>query len=237
VRDPDPELAHPEAAAWVLGTLDPGDAEWFAGHLPSCPDCRAAVAEFGPTARLLTTVAPADLPPPGLQARTLAGVAQAATAARRIHRWRGWPTRMLALAAAVVVIAAGTGLGLLLSGGPSAETYALALHSGTGLSASASGTMRQAEAGWSVQLTAVHLPEPGSGQFYQCWWVGPGNRAGHPRLVSAGTFSVGRSGTATVQLWTAANPDDFSTIEITLDSAAHPGQPGRVVLSGVVDDD
>lgn len=44
--DPDPELAHSEAA-WVLGTLDPDDAEWFAGHLPSCPDCRAAVAEFG----------------------------------------------------------------------------------------------------------------------------------------------------------------------------------------------
>jgi hypothetical protein len=38
VRDPDPELAHPEAAGWVLGTLDPGDAEWFAGHLPSCQD-------------------------------------------------------------------------------------------------------------------------------------------------------------------------------------------------------
>ena len=82
MRDPDPELAHPEAAGWVLGTLDQDDAEWFAGHLPSCPDCRAAVAEFGPTARLLVTAAPAGLPPPGLQARTLAGVAQAATAAR-----------------------------------------------------------------------------------------------------------------------------------------------------------
>ena len=69
MRDPEPELAHPEAAGWALGTLDPGDAEWFAGHLPSCPDCRAAVAEFGPTARLLATAAPADLAPPGLQAR------------------------------------------------------------------------------------------------------------------------------------------------------------------------
>ena len=78
MRDPDPELAHPEAAGWVLGALDPDDAEWFAGHLPSCPDCRAAVAEFGPAARLLVTAAPADLAPPGLQARTLAGVTLAA---------------------------------------------------------------------------------------------------------------------------------------------------------------
>ena len=234
--DPDPELAHPEAAGWVLGTLDPGDAEWFARHLPSCPDCRAAVAEFGPTARLLATAAPAELPPPGLREQTLAGVARAATEARRNRRWRGWSARMLALAAAVIV-AAGTSIGLLLSGGPPAQTDALTLHSGAGLSASASGTARQADSGWSVQLTAAHLPELGPGQFYQCWWVGPGNTPGHPRLVSAGTFTVGPSGTASVQMWTAADPDDFPTVEITLDSAARPGQPGRVVLSGRVADD
>jgi hypothetical protein len=236
VPDPDPELAHPEAAGWVLGTLDPGDAEWFAGHLPSCPDCRAAVAEFGPAARLLATAAPADLPQPGLQARTLAGVARAATDARRSRRWRGWSARMLALAAAVTV-AAGISIGLLLSGGTPAETDAFTLHSGAGLSASASGTVRQASSGYSVQLTVAHLPKLGPGQFYQCWWVGPGNRPGHPRLVSAGTFTVGTTGTASVQMWTAADPDDFPTVEITLDSAARPGQPGQVVLSGRVADD
>jgi Anti-sigma-K factor rskA len=236
---PNPDAAHPEVAAWVLGTLDPDDAEWFAGHLPSCRDCRAAVAEFGPTVRLLAVAAPPDLAPPGLQARTLAGVAgvaRAATEARRSRRWRGWSTRMLALAAAVIV-AAGLSAGLLLSGGTSAVSYALALHSGTGLPASASGTVRQADSGWSVQLTAVHLPQPGPGQFYQCWWIGSGNQPGHPRLVSAGTFTVGPSGTAIVQLWTAASPEDYSTIEISLGSAAQPGQPGRVVLSGTVHGD
>jgi hypothetical protein len=64
-----------------------------------------------------------------------------------------------------------------------------------------------------------------------------GNRPGHPRLVSAGTFTVGTSEMATAQMWTAADPDDFPTIEITLDSAARPGQPGRIVLSGIVDHD
>ena len=173
--DPDPELAHPEAAGWVLGTLDPGDAEWFAGHLSSCPHCRAAVAGFGPAARLLTSAA-------GTAGPDLAG----------------WPPRPRPPGPA----AGGGGGG-----------------------------------GWSVQLTAVRLPEPGPGQFYQCWWAGPGNRAGHPRLVSAGTFTAGPSGTATVQLWTAADPDDFPAIEITLDSAARPGQPGPVVLSGTVTGD
>jgi hypothetical protein len=264
-RDPDLGLAHPEAAGWVLGTLDRDDAEWFAGHLPQCPDCEAAVAELGPTARLLAIATsdellaaapPEELPPPELQAQTLAAVAQAASAAAgpdaapaetsRTGRWRGWSARMLALAAAVVV-AAGISIGLLLSGGSSAESYPLQLHSGPGQAAAgqsaavqaatASGTMRQAASGWSVQLTAEHLPAPGPGQFYQCWWVGPGNRSGHPRLVSAGTFTVSRSGAATVQMWTAADPDDFPAVEITLDSATRPGLPGRVVLSGTVGGD
>src|SRR6516225_5724377 len=82
-RDPDPALAHPEAAGWVLGILDGFDAERFAGHLRSCRDCQAAVAELGPAARMLHSAAPADVPPPGMRARTLASVAQAAAAAQR----------------------------------------------------------------------------------------------------------------------------------------------------------
>jgi anti-sigma-K factor RskA len=230
------ELGHPDAAAWALGALDPEEAGRFQAHLQSCGGCRTAVAEFEQVAQALAHPPPEIEPPPDLQARTLARVAQAARGAGRNGRWRSWSTRMLVLAASVIV-AAGTTIGLLLSGGTPAETYALALHSGTGLSASASGTTRQADGGWSVQLTALHLPEPGPGQFYQCWWVGPGNRPGNPSLVSAGTFTVGPSGTASIQMWTAADPDDFPEVEITLDSAAQPGQPGRVVLSGTVDDE
>lgn len=88
--DPDPEMAHPEAAGWVLGILDPDDADRFARHLQSCPDCRAAVADLGPAARLLQTATPAPPPPEGLQARTLDGVARAAAATRRGERRSRW---------------------------------------------------------------------------------------------------------------------------------------------------
>ena len=57
-RDPDPDLAHPEAAGCVLGVLDGFDADRFGGHLQSCPDCQAAVAELGPAARLLQPLRP-----------------------------------------------------------------------------------------------------------------------------------------------------------------------------------
>ena len=236
-RDPDPELAHPEAAGWVLGILDGFDAERFAGHLRSCPDCQAAVTELSPAARMLHSAAPAEVPPPGLQARTLASVAQAAATARRDERrsrWRGLNVRMLALAAAVV-LAAGVGVALALPRSPSAETYTMALHSPAS-HASGQAIAMHTDSGWSIQLTVAHLPSLGQGQFYECWWVGPGNRPGHPALVSAGTFVVGSSGTATAHMWAAADPEDFKSMEITTETTANSSQPGQVVLSGTASD-
>ena len=47
-----------DAAGWVLGALDPGDAERFAQHLPTCRACRLAVAELDPAARILLSTSP-----------------------------------------------------------------------------------------------------------------------------------------------------------------------------------
>ena len=237
-RDPDPDLAHPEAAGWVLGVLDGFDAERFAGHLRSCPDCQAAVTELSPAARMLHSAAPAEVPPPGLQARTLASVAQAAATARRDERrsrWRGLNVRMLALAAAVV-IAAAVGAGLALSRTPSGEAYTMALRSQSAQHASGQAVVTHTDSGWSIQLTVDHLPDLGKGGFYECWWVGPGNRPGHPVLISAGTFTVGPSGSATAHMWTAANPETYKAMQITTETTAGTGQPGHLVLTGTATD-
>lgn len=244
-RNPDPELAHPEAAGWVLGVLDGFDAERFGGHLRSCPDCQAAVAEFGPAARMLHAAAPAAAPPPGLQARTLASVAQAAAAARRGEkqhsRWRGWNVRMLALAAAVVLVAS-VGAGLALSrpssSRPSApvEAYTVALRSPLSQHSSGQAVATHTDSGWSIKLTVTHLANLGPGKFYECWWLGPGNRPGHPVLITAGTFIVGSSGSATAQMWTAADPDMFKSMEISAETMVGASQPGQVVLTGTASD-
>jgi anti-sigma-K factor RskA len=68
------DLAHPEAADWVLGTMGPAQAADFSRHLTDCPHCRAAVAEFGDLGQLLQHLPPAAEPPPGLEARTIASV-------------------------------------------------------------------------------------------------------------------------------------------------------------------
>ena len=232
-----PELAHPEAAGWVLGVLDPADAGRFAAHLESCPDCRAAVAELAPAAGMLKAAAPAGLPPPDLQARTLAAVRQAAAETRPGRaaawgaRWRRWNARMLTLAAAVVV-AVGVGVGLLASQAGGGPSFAIALHPAAGQAASGQAVAHQADGGWSIQLTVAHLPDLGPGRFYECWYAGPGSRPGHPRLITAGTFTVGRSGTATVQMWSAADPRTFPVMQITAEAAGDGGQHGHVILTG-----
>ena len=72
------DLAHPEAADWVLGTLGPAQAEDFQRHLTGCLHCQAAVAEFGELGQMLQHLPPAAEPPPGLEARTIASVLAAA---------------------------------------------------------------------------------------------------------------------------------------------------------------
>ena len=97
------ELGHPDAAAWALGALDPGEAGRFKAHLQSCGGCRIAVADFEQVARALAHPPPAVEPPPDLQARTLASVQYAVMSARRarenpapapapakMHRWWHW---------------------------------------------------------------------------------------------------------------------------------------------------
>ena len=76
--DSEADLAHPETADWVLGTMGPAQAEDFQRHLTGCLHCQAAVAEFGELGQMLQHLPPAAEPPPGLEARTIASVLAAA---------------------------------------------------------------------------------------------------------------------------------------------------------------
>lgn len=75
-----------DAAGWVLGALDPGDAERFARHLSSCRLCQQTVAELEPTGRLFTAASPEPRPSSRVAATTMAKVRQAAIQTRRSHR-------------------------------------------------------------------------------------------------------------------------------------------------------
>jgi anti-sigma-K factor RskA len=228
------EAGHPDVAGYVLGVLDPEESGRFEVHLESCAECRQVVAEFGGTAEMLTNVLPgvklADGPEPplDLQARTLARVRRAA----RKPAWRRWSPRRTLSAAAAAVAAAIAAIALILASSAPALAFTIPLHAHPGFSGSGQAVARQTDDGWSITLTVRGMLKLRPGQFYECWYVGPDDRPGHPDLVTAGTFTVGPDGSATVHMWSAAPPPEFPEMEITIEQAGDGGLHGQILLNG-----
>lgn len=233
--DPSAEAEHQDAAGWALGVLDPEDRRRFVAHLYSCQECQQAVTDLRPAALMLKTPLPAvELtagaePPADLQARTLASLKRAArkTAGRR------WNARLpLAAAAAAAVIATVAGITLTQARPAPGLAFDIPLHASYSGPASGEAVARQTADGWSIQLTVHGLKPLGPGRFYECWYAGPGNQPGHPDLITAGTFTVGPSGTATLQMWSAADPRTFPTMQITAEQAGNAEEHSQVILTG-----
>jgi hypothetical protein len=98
--------------AYVLGALVPAERAAFERHLPSCKQCRQAVATLAVLPGLLGRLDPATATSQGaapstLLPRTLTQAASRRRADRRRRRWYA-----IASALAVVVIAAGVGVGV-----------------------------------------------------------------------------------------------------------------------------
>jgi Anti-sigma-K factor rskA, C-terminal len=231
------EAGHPDAAGWVLGILNPYESARFKVHLQSCAECQQTVTELHSVAQLLVAL-PQDVqladgpqPPPDLQARTMARVRQAAakSAGKAVRRWS--PRRTLSAAAAAVAAAVAAIVFLLMPSAP-ALAFTIPLHAQVGLTASGQAVAHQTSNGWSITMTLRGMPKLGPGQFYECWYAGPGNRPGHPDLIAAGTFTAGSAGAATVQMWSAADPRRFPVMQITVETAGNAEQHGQVLLSG-----
>ena len=234
------DLAHPEVAGWMLGKLDPAEAEDFRAHLAGCLHCQAAIDELAPVGQALRHLPPAAEPPPGLEALTIARVQAAAAPGRPRRapsgfRWPRWNARLLAAAAAAAATVIAAVAVVLSQGGTPARTPVAAvivLHSPSSGPAAGRAVVTRRAGGWSIRLSVHGLRPPGPGRFYECWYAGPGNRPGHRELITAGTFIVGQDGHGTFTMWSAADPHVFRTMQIT---AEHPGdarQRGQIILTG-----
>ena len=235
------ELVHPEAAGWLLGTLDPAEADGFRRHLPDCPHCQAAMTELAPVRRALHGVPPPVDPPPGLEARTVAAVLDAASRKQRpgkTARQSWWPHRNARLLSAVAVAAAIAVVAVLLTHRtPSPRTAPSAaavidLHSPSGTAASGRAVATRHAGGWSIRLTVRGLTKLRPGQFYECWYAPPTTRPGHQQLITAGTFTTGPRGSGSFSMWSAADPHVFKTMEITAERPGDARQHGQLILTG-----
>jgi len=187
-----------DAAAYVLGALEPDEAAAFSRHLATCVVCRDEVAAFQHTANALAMAPPQHAAPRGLKRRVMRAVresdaadqAQGASARRPRRVGSGLFMARPAVAAlgafAVVVV---IGAIIVGSNGSSGTRTIAAAVTGT------PGTAQLSVSGGHGQLVLRNFPQPAAGHIYEMWELRSGAKAPAP----TGTlFSVNSSGAGNV---------------------------------------
>ncbi|MBV8942556.1 MAG: anti-sigma factor [Solirubrobacterales bacterium] len=178
-----------DAAAYVLGALEPAEAEQFRAHLDQCPVCRDEVAALERTAGALPMAAPQHPVPKPLRRRVVREVradARGRRAASQLVRPRP---------------SIGRARGALLIGG-AAAAIALAVLGGIQLSSSSTSRVIRAQvsgisgsallrvSGGRGELVVRDLSSPPPGKIYEVWL----KRATGAPLPTQVLFSVTRTG-------------------------------------------
>jgi anti-sigma-K factor RskA len=187
-----------DAAAYVLGALEPAEAEAFRRHMESCVVCHDEVAALQPVAGALPTGTPQYEVPKRLRRRVTRAVrAEPRPTAAAARRGRAGarllaviPRPALAVATAVVIAMAtlaGVELGSPGSGG-SRVIQATVI--------GAPGTAHLRLAGGRAELIVDRLPQPDPGRIYEVWLKRP-NRQPSP---TSALFSVTTAGAGAVDV-------------------------------------
>jgi anti-sigma-K factor RskA len=221
---------HPDLAGYVLGALDPGETAAFEQHLAGCDTCRAEVEELQGLPELMDRAAPPIEVPPGLRERTFAAVERAAGDRRRAPL-----LRLVAVAAALMVALLGGVVVSQLGGGGRGQVIELALTAQPGVSGRATVELRPVDDGVAVDMEVSGLAPNQPGTVYECWFVGPGDSLERPNRVSAGTFTVGASGRASLRMHSAADLRRFPVMGVTLEEdGGDPMRTGNKILVGAI---
>jgi hypothetical protein len=254
---------HPDVAGYLLGALDPDEAQRFAEHLGDCRACQDELGELARLPGLLADVPAAPALPPELEERTFAAIEAAAGAGPQPDRWpagstsdttdaegppatvvpigsaaarrRRRPPLLLVAAAVAVVIGLAVGIVASVGGSSTSPTVTTRLVSVTGAPAHGTAQVRSTPAGLTIDMTVADLAPSPSGTFYTCWLVGPGDSLTHPNRVSVGSFVVRGGGPVHVHWTTAADPHRFPQLGVTLEPAnGNPSHQGPKVLAGTI---
>jgi anti-sigma factor RsiW len=207
-----------DAAAYVLGALEPAEAQAFRRHLSECVVCRDEVTAF---TEALPAAAPQHHAPAELRRRVLDAVredarqrqteSQTDPQPKPSRRFR-LPTVHLTPAAALAsaaVIALAALAGVELTGGSG----------GSRAIAASVGDAQVRVSGTHAELVVRHLPAPPAGGIYELW-VRRGSRPPEPTNT---LFSVNRSGTADVGVPGGVN--GVSAVMVTAEPAGGTRTP------------
>lgn len=239
---PEPLMPHLDAAGWALGVLDPDDRTAFELHLRECDGCRREAAALQRPAELLRMAAAvADLPP-ALRARTLEAVDAAAGAAadeagtppRRRDAGRWTARGGLALAGALAALA--FAVVVAVEPGEDEEPpleVAAELRPPGGGGERARVEVVKTGIGRVIDLRTDDLAILPAGQYYEIWFVGPGDSLRRPNRISAGTFHPDEQGRSDVTFAAAVDPKKYPGLSITREPGdGDPRRTGPEVLRG-----
>jgi hypothetical protein len=82
-----------------------------------------------------------------------------------------------------------------------------------------------------IELDTDELPILPTGEYYEVWFVAPGENDGAANRISAGTFHPDPDGRSSVRFAAAVDPAKFPTVEITAEPGdGNPAATGPVVL-------
>lgn len=233
---PDDIVPHVDLAAYVLGRLEPQEREGFEAHLADCSSCQAELAELSSVARLLPRAAIAYDVPAGLEARVLGAVERAAAAERtptepRRGRW-AWNRRptlaLAALAAVLTLVLAATQIDRF--GGPTPELQAVLAPPGGG-EGEANVTVVETGIGREIAFRTDDLPILPKTEYYELWFVAPGDTLERPRRISAGTFHPDERGRSHADFTAAVDPKRYPVVSVTAEPGdGNPARTGPEVL-------
>lgn len=176
-----------DAAAYVLGALEPDEAEAFRRHLEQCAVCRDEVASFRHVVDALPMAAPQYDLPRGLRRRVLGAARrephQAPSSARaRTARWpMTAPVPALAGGLVAVIVAVVAAVTLTSGGSP-----------GTRVIQASTGNAELRVGGGRAELIVHALPQPPAGQIYEVWLARP-HQSPAPTSALFGVTTAGQA--------------------------------------------
>jgi anti-sigma-K factor RskA len=213
-------------AAYVLGELEPAEAERLRAREAADPGFAAEVAAMRAlvaTVEDLGTQEWEPLQPPPLALTPSVEAREERPADERRRRRRLVLRPAFAALAAVALLAVGAVAGALIAGGGAGGGGQVVALSPVGDGPpTASGDARLS--GDTMRLRVTGLPQLRGGAFYEVWML-----RSPQDLVSVGGFRVSPDGSATVDMPVTASPRQYPVIDISREP--NDGNPAHSTLS------
>jgi len=121
-------------------------------------------------------------------------------------------------------------------GGGRGEVLELALAAQQGQTGRATAELRRVDDGVAIDMEVSGMAPNPPGSVYECWFVGQGDNLEQPNRVSAGTFTIGASGRASLRMHSAADLRRFPVMGVTLETdGGRPERTGeKILVSGPI---